>query len=190
MYWLDTVILVTLGAGTLFGALSGLLRQVARLVGFALALYASIYLNGSTTQWLGHNLLDDADPRVVRAAAYVAVFLAVLLLVMLVTLVLDRALVAARLKPLDRLLGAGLGLVKTGLILGALLLGIMLYAQPGTNGLMDRSLLAGHMVRAMDRLVVAIPSEFKQAVQQELGRLNVADWRRELEELNLDGPSP
>jgi membrane protein required for colicin V production len=190
MFWLDTVILVTLGAGTLFGALSGLLRQVARLVGFALALYASIYLNAPATQWLGQNLMDEADPRVVRAAAYVAVFLAVLLLVMLVTALLDRAVVAARLKPMDRLLGAGLGLVKTGLILGALLMGIVLYSQPGTNGMMGKSVLAGHMVRAMDQLVVAIPGEFKQAVQTELGRLNMANLRKEFDDLNFDGSPP
>jgi membrane protein required for colicin V production len=190
MFWLDTVILVTLGAGTVFGALSGLLRQVARLVGFALALYASIYLNAPATHWLGRHLMDEADPRVVRAAAYVGVFLAVLLLVMLITFILDRALVAAKLKPLDRLLGAGLGLLKTGLILGALLMGIVLYAQPGTSGLMEKSVLAGHMVRTMDRLVVAIPGEFKQAVQHELGRLNVADWRKEFDDLNLDGLPP
>jgi membrane protein required for colicin V production len=190
MYWLDTVILVTLGAGTLFGALSGLLRQVARLVGFALALYASIYLNAPATQWLGRYLMDDADPRVVRAAAYVAVFLGVLLLVLLVTAILDRALVAAKLKPMDRLLGAGLGLLKTGLILGALLMGVVLYAQPGTNGLMERSVLAGHMVRAMDRVVVVIPGEFKQAVQTELGRLNLADLRKGLDDLDPDGPPP
>jgi membrane protein required for colicin V production len=190
MFWLDTVILVTLGAGTLFGALSGMLRQVARLVGFGLALYGSIYFNATATQWLGNNLMEEADPRVVRAAAYVGVFLGVLLVVMLVTALLDRALVAAKLKPMDRLLGAGLGLVKTALILGALLMGIVLYAQPGPDGVMSKSVLAGHMVRAMDRLVVAIPGEFKQAVQTELGRLNLANLRKEFDDLNLDGPPP
>jgi len=36
--------------------------------------------------------------------------------------------------------------------------------------MMGKSVLAGHMVRAMDHVVVAIPGEFKQAVQAELGR--------------------
>jgi membrane protein required for colicin V production len=190
MFWLDTIILITLGAGALFGALSGLLRQVARIAGFCLALYASIYLNTPVSQWFGRYFLEEADPRVVRAASYAAVFVAVLLLVMMVTFVLEKALVAAHLKPLDRLLGAGLGFLKTGLILGALLLAIVLYAQPGSNGLMEKSVVAGHMVHMMEQVIVAIPGEFKEAVQTELNRINLANLRQCIEAPDLDGLSP
>ena len=52
MHWLDTTILVLLVVGATFGAMSGLLMQVARVVGLSVAVYAAIYLNEWATQAL------------------------------------------------------------------------------------------------------------------------------------------
>src|SRR5262245_55749852 len=88
MYWLDTTILAILGIGAIFGALNGLLMQLARLVGFAVALYAAIYFNDGATTLIQQSFVQDAEPLVARIVAYVAVFLVVYLAIFLTTVAL------------------------------------------------------------------------------------------------------
>src|SRR5437588_6429560 len=106
MYWLDTTIVIVVAAGALFGAVSGLLLQLARLVGFAVALYAAIIFNDQATALLHQGFARDAEPWVTRVLGYVLVFLAVYLTIFVLTVVLERGVKAARLQAVNRLLGA------------------------------------------------------------------------------------
>jgi len=134
MFWLDTVILVTLGAGTVVRRAERLLRQVARLVGFALALYASIYLNATASTWLavkpdGRGRPPRGPRRRLRGRLPRR-----LLLVMLVTAVLGPG--AGRRQTQSRWTASsapGSGCSRPA-DPGALLMGIVLYAQPGPTG--------------------------------------------------------
>ena len=172
MYWLDTTILAVLGVGALFGALSGLLMQLARLVGFAVALYAAIALNDSTTALLQQSFVQDAEPLVARILAYVFVFLAVYLSIFLTTVALERGMKAARLQAVNRLLGAMLGVAKLGLLLGAIFLGIRHYPNPATQEIVRRSALAPVLAQGTESLVVALASEFNDDLRGGLDDLN------------------
>jgi uncharacterized membrane protein required for colicin V production len=160
MYWLDTTILAILGIGALFGALSGLLMQLARLVGFALALYAAIALNDGATAVLQQNFVQDAEPLVARIVAYVVVFLAVYLTIFLTTVALERGMRAARLQVVNRFLGAVLGAAKLGLLLGAIFLGIRHYPNAAAQEMLRRSTLAPVLAQGTESLVVALASEY------------------------------
>jgi uncharacterized membrane protein required for colicin V production len=161
VYWLDTAILAVVATGAVFGALSGLLWQVARVVGFAAAVYASIYLNDWAARTLQEVVLDGADARLAMVLAYLLVFLAIYLTFFCLTVVLERAMKAVRLQPLNRLFGAGLGAVKAGLLLGALFLGMASYPHPSTREMLDRSLLAPRLAQGAQALLVAVPQEYK-----------------------------
>ena len=52
MHWLDILILVVLGIGAAMGFASGLLWQVARIVGLGVSLYVAIAANADVTEWL------------------------------------------------------------------------------------------------------------------------------------------
>ena len=71
MHWLDVTILVVLAIGALFGARSGLLWQVARLVTFGVSLYTCIYYH-QLVQDLLAPYLPDASPLLLTGISYVA----------------------------------------------------------------------------------------------------------------------
>src|SRR5438270_9203685 len=121
MYWLDFVLLLVLGIGAFLGARSGLLWQVARVITFFLAIYACIHYHGIAAGWLLQNLRAES-PVVPWLLAYLVTFLSVYAVCMVITYALERMLRAAKLKPMDRLLGALVGAVKAGLLAGAVLL--------------------------------------------------------------------
>jgi membrane protein required for colicin V production len=172
MYWLDTTILILLGLAALLGAMSGLLWQLLRVVGFGVALYCSIFGNDWASGVLRDAFLRDADPGVVKAVAYGVVFLAVYLALFLITFLLERALRAVKLKAMDRLLGAGLGAVKAALILGAIFLGVASIPHPSARELMDRSAIAPVLAAGANLAIAAIPAEYKAQLQEGLNKLH------------------
>ena len=161
MFWLDGTILAALALGALLGALSGFLWQMARLLGLALALYLAILLNETVSQFVQTHYLAGADPRMVRIVAYVGVFLVVYLVLLISTYWLYQAMRAVHLEPLDRLLGALLGLGKMALILAAVFLGLANYPHPKTKELMEKSILAPVLAGGMEIALVVIPQEYR-----------------------------
>jgi membrane protein required for colicin V production len=178
MYWLDTTILVVLGLAALLGAISGLLWQLLRLVGFGVAVYAAVFGNDWASNVLRQTLLRDADPIAVRAVAYGVVFVGVYLALFLLTFLLERALKAAKLKALDRLLGALLGAAKAGLILGAIFLGLANVPHPQAREMLNRSLLAPVLADGVNLVLLAIPQEYKSQLQDGLRGLRDASRRK------------
>jgi uncharacterized membrane protein required for colicin V production len=165
MYWLDTTILAILGCGAVFGAVSGLLMQLARLVGFGVALYAAIYFNEGATSLLRDNALQEAEPWVAHLVAYVAVFLAVYLTILLLTVALERGMKAVRLQVINRVLGAALGAAKLGLLLGALFLGLTHYPSDATRDMLRKSTLAPLLAEGAETLVSAVAAEWGSELQ-------------------------
>ncbi len=182
MYWLDTTIVIVVAAGALFGAVSGLLLQLARLVGFGVALYAAIVFNDRATTLLQQGFAQDAEPWVTRVLAYVLVFLAVYLTIFVMTVVLERGVKAARLQALNRLLGALLGAAKFALVLGAVFLGMTHFAAGATREMMGRSALAPLLARGTEQLVTALAGEYRDELRGGLDSLGRA-LRAQLPEL-------
>ena len=188
MYWLDTTILAILGIGAVFGALSGLLMQLARLVGFVVALYAAIYFNDGATTLLQDRIVPDAEPLVARIVAYVAIFLLVYLTIFLTTVALERGMKAVRLQVINRVLGALLGAAKLALLLGAVFLGIRYFPNAATQEMMRRSSLAPVLAQGTQNLVVTLAAEYRQDLPDNLEKsLRNADrLPRELKEMLND----
>jgi membrane protein required for colicin V production len=161
MFWLDTTILALIALGAVLGAISGFLWQIARLASLALALYAAILLNDWASDSLRQALLPAADPRIPRALAYVAIFFVVYLVLYQVVWLLDRAVRAVRLEPIDRLLGAAMGGLKIGLVLAGVFLGLSAYPHPLSKEIMDRSALAPVLAEGMEMIVLVIPEEYR-----------------------------
>jgi membrane protein required for colicin V production len=174
MYWLDTTILVLLGLAALLGAISGLLWQLLRIVGFGVALYLAIFGNEWASGVIGQNILRDANPTVVKGVAYVAVFVVVYLVLFLVTFIVERAVRAAKLKFVDRLLGALFGTAKAALILGAIFLGLASVPHEPTQEVLKRSAVAPVLANGVSLILAAIPEDYKRQFNDGLQKLGEA----------------
>lgn len=170
MYWLDFVLLVVLGIGALLGARSGLLWQVARVVTFALAIFACVKYHHVAADWLTQNI-TGVSPLVSGLLAYGVTFLTVYLLCFLVFHMLEKALRAANLKPMDRFLGAVAGVFKTSLLAGAVLMGVALYATPESDDTLSQSRIAPVLLKEMRVVIVAVPQKYKDDLSHTLDRL-------------------
>lgn len=185
MHWLDVTLLVVLAVGALFGARSGLLWQVARLVTFALALYVCVYFHDPATAVIATYLTGTASV-VPSLLAYAVLFLAVYFVLYGFTLLLQRALKASRLKALDRVLGAGFGSLKAALLSGAVLMGVALCAFPQTDTALADSAVAPLLLQGMQALAVAVPQNYKNQVNEALQRVKKAGVEKAHE---LQGPA-
>lgn len=177
MHWLDITLLVILALGALLGARSGLLWQVARIVTFGVAFYVCIYYHEPVAGLLG-TYLTDTSPLLVSVLSYVATFCGVYLVLYGITLLLERALKASRLKTLDRLLGAGFGLLKAALLVGAVLMGLALYSTPQTDAAMADSRLAPVLLEGMRAVTVAVPQNYKDDLNASLERIRKEGIKR------------
>jgi membrane protein required for colicin V production len=171
VYWLDAVIVAIVLIGAAFGALSGLVWQLARVASFGVAIYAAIYLNEGATRILQEQVLQGADPRVAMVLAYLLVFLVIYLAFFAATVLLENCITAVCLQPLNKALGAGLGAVKAALVLGAVFLGMASYPHAETQEVMQRSHLAPALAEGTQLVIVAIPQEYKDWLSEGIENL-------------------
>jgi membrane protein required for colicin V production len=164
MNWVDIAILSLAVVGALLGALSGLLWQVARLVTFCAALYAAVFFHAPVGNWIAERVIDNRAAA--RVLSYVVIFVAVYVAMFLVTWLLEQALKAAKLKKMDRLLGALLGLVKSFLIAGAVLMACSYYPVKPLQESVSQSVIAPYLLRGMKLIVVGLPSEYVEKVEK------------------------
>ena len=107
--WVDAAMLLVLAVSTLTGLLRGLLFEVLSLLGWAVAYF--------TAQWaapmLGQHLpLGATGSALNYAAAFMLCFIATLIAWGLLSRLLRLLLRATPLSPLDRVFGAGFGLLR------------------------------------------------------------------------------
>jgi membrane protein required for colicin V production len=123
MTWLDYALLGVFAVSLVLGIWRGLVREVLAILGWVIAFLAANLLAGPLGPAMPQ-AIPSAELRV--AAAYVAVFVVSLIATSLVALLLSRLVRAIGLGGLDRLLGAGFGVLRALLILlaAALLAGL------------------------------------------------------------------
>lgn len=171
MYWLDTAIVAILLIGAAFGALSGFLWQVARIVSLGAALYCSLFFNDVASEIVQRDFLQGADVNLAKGIAYVVVFAVVYLTLYIVALFLDQTMRAVRLETIDRVFGALLGASKMCVVAAAICFGMTNYPHERTKEWMERSTLAPVLSESVQYVLMAIPEELKDEFTS-----NVQTW--------------
>jgi membrane protein required for colicin V production len=189
MNWFDTILVFLMLLGALLGVRSGLLWQVARIVIFLGAIYACVHYHGHAAQFLSDNF-DNLSPDTTGLLAYVVTFLGVCLTGFLVTWFLEGFLQAAKLKPLDRVLGGLFGLLKTGLILGGVLTGVVLYGSESTREKVASSHLAPWLLDGAQMVLTAIPEKIKSDLDAAMEKLKKKKEAEEPTDPNAPKPKP
>jgi membrane protein required for colicin V production len=112
--WVDVAMLGLLLLSVLAGLWRGLIFELLSLAGYGVAWFAAQRFAPAVAEWLPW---DGALPAWRLAAAYALVFVGALLLCGLAARLLRLLVQASPLGPLDRLLGAGFGLLRGLLVL-------------------------------------------------------------------------
>src|SRR5205823_265913 len=113
----------------------------------------------------------DAPAWLTQALAFAVIFLIIYALLLTITLLLERGVRVARMQWLNRILGAGLGAGKAGLLLGFLFLGMTAYLPDLGPDALERSNLARFLSAGAQKLVEAIPEEYRDNLRAQLQQL-------------------
>lgn len=176
MHWLDLTLLIVLGLGAFWGALNGLIRQVARVGIFLVAVYLCIYFHEPVAQSLERNVRGISGVAS-GIASYAVIFFGVVLVGWMITWKIENLVTKAKLQPVNRLLGAGFGVVKMGMFAGVALMVLLSVAGDEPPKAVRDSKVAPVVLKGMRGVLVAVPDRYKDRWSKSLDR-----WKSSAEE--------
>lgn len=113
----DYAVLAIVGLSILLAVMRGLTQELLALAAWALSFWLASKYAGISVRWVPAGLPNES---LRYMAAFLAIFCVVWLLSAIVRITLNQFLRASGLKPLDRLLGSGFGLLR-GVLLSLML---------------------------------------------------------------------
>lgn len=119
MLVLDVLFLLVLAASVLLGAWRGLVFEVLSVAGWVLAFFLAQWYGAAAAAWLP---LADAPDSLRHVAGFVLVFIATVFAAGFVAWLVKRGMEQVGLRPVDRTLGAGFGLLRGAVVLLAVAL--------------------------------------------------------------------
>ena len=164
MNWLDVVLLLVLAGSVVTSFSTGLAREVVGLVSLVAALVLAIWFYGTAGSFLQPYV---SSPGVANFCGFLMVFCGVLVLGALVGHVLGRMMKVAGLSFVDRLLGAGFGIVRGLLISIALVLALLAFT-PGKSppNAVVHSKVAPYVIDAARVCAAVAPHELKDGFRK------------------------
>jgi membrane protein required for colicin V production len=164
MNWLDIVLLILLLGSVVTSFSAGLTREVVGLVSMIAALVLAIWFYGTAGSIL---LPYVSSPGIANFCGFLMVFCGVLLVGSLLGHVLGRLLKVTGLSFVDRLLGAGFGVVRGLLISIALILALLAFT-PGKSppNAVVNSRVAPYVIDAARLCAAVAPHELKDGFRK------------------------
>ncbi|HUO29426.1 MAG TPA: CvpA family protein [Bryobacteraceae bacterium] len=160
MNWLDILLLILLAGSVVTSFSTGLAREVVGLISLIAALVLAIWFYGSAGAFL---LPYVSSPEIAHFCGFLLVFAGVLILGGILGRLLARFMKVAGLSFVDRLLGAGFGLVR-GLLISIAFVMALLAFTPGKSppGAVVHSRVAPYVIDAARVCVAIAPHELKE----------------------------
>jgi len=109
MTWIDCAVFAIIGISVVVSVLRGLVREVLALASWVVAFLAARFLAPVVASWFSQTISDEL---LRLLTAYAVVFVMTLLLMALLSMLIAGLVRAVGLGALDRVLGAGFGLVR------------------------------------------------------------------------------
>ena len=159
MNWLDVILLLVLVGSVVTSFSTGLAREVVGLVSMVAALVLAIWFYGTAGSFL---LPYVSSPGIANFCGFLIVFCGVLILGAFLGRVLGRLMRVAGLSWVDRLLGAGFGLVRGLLVSIAVVLALLAFT-PGKSppNAVVHSRVAPYVIDAARVCATVAPHELK-----------------------------
>ncbi len=173
MNWLDVVLALVLVGSVVTSFSTGLAREIVGMVSMLAALVLAIWFYGTAGSFLQPYV---SSPGVANFCGFLMVFCGVLILGAILGRAMGRLMRVAGLSFVDRLLGAGFGLVRGLLISIALVLALLAFT-PGKsppNAVVD-SRVAPYVIDAARVVAAVAPHELKDGFRKSYGQVK-AIW--------------
>jgi uncharacterized membrane protein required for colicin V production len=185
MHWLDITLLIILGLGLALGAWSGLLWQVSRMVTAVAAIYAGVFGHPFIAYLLKTYAKVDWDDWIVTTVSFLIALFSVVIVMLIITTLIDRWLrTKKKLKMLDRLLGAGLGLCTMSLLAGAMLFIMVIVATDWSKEQVSRSYVAAPLLVVLRGVITLMPEDTKKSWTASLDQVKEAANNAKQDALN------
>jgi membrane protein required for colicin V production len=164
---LDYALVIIVAVSVITAAVQGFVYEIWMMAAAIVALGVALWQYGRLAHWfaaLGWNGAAAGGPEARHFVAFVLVLAAVLIVAMICGRLLRRALRAVGLSLPDRLLGAGLGLLR-GVVL-AIAVVAMLAAYPLSPRLLNHSRFAPRLLWGGEALARCVPAQLSLRMDQ------------------------
>jgi len=169
----DILVVVILLYCLIRGIFSGLIQEVAAIVGVFGGLYAALafYRLPAHTfaPWV-------ADPTIANVLGFAAIFIGVWGAVALLGTIIRQALAITRLKWVDWVLGGLFGLVKAVLVITILVIALTTFLPPQAP-LVRQSRLAPYINTVSREMIRIIPQDIRRAYRERIKRYE-SQWKQ------------
>ncbi len=168
----DIIIVVILGYGLIWGIFRGLVKEVSSIIGVIGGLVAAYLYYGTVAGWLTGLVSNPAYRNIL---AFMVLFCGVVIVVNVIAIVLKYLLNLIFLGWLDRLGGAGFGLVKGVLIVSVLFMVLTAFLPKGAPLIKD-SVGAPYVALVSEKIAAVASSDATREFTSKLGELKKA-WQ-------------
>jgi membrane protein required for colicin V production len=181
----DVAILLTALVAGLIGAIKGLVRIVIGLAALVAAFLLASWFDGVVGSLFSGWIATES---IRRLTGFGIIFLGVLIVGALAGWLFGKLLSAAHVRWLDRLAGAGLGILGAILLFAALTVPLAAYL-PEDTGLLRDSRLAPWVMTIGRWVDAAVPASVRDRFRERLARLE-EHWRRATTGASRPVPAP
>lgn len=166
--WLDLVFLSVLAGSVVNGLLRGFARTILGFVSTVVAILASIWFYARAGRLLRPYV---AHGRLADFAGFLAVFLTIIIIGVIAARILDRLIKWMGLKWLDRLMGAGLGALRAGLVAAAVVMGMCSFSRNPPPMVVAESALSPYILEMANVMIALAPPEMRKVFDESYGKV-------------------
>lgn len=168
MNWVDIILILLLIGGTILGIISGFFWQFSRFIILIIAAYLTILLHEPIANWLTSKM---SDPSLAKTIIFVFIFVCIYLILYFATWFIERAIVRPPIKPLNKIFGGIFGFLRTALICGTILVGLIYYSAPNIRQTLSHSFLSPYLLIYTRKTICWMPKRYKQEIKRFISRV-------------------
>lgn len=166
--WLDLAILAMLISSVVSGLMRGFSRTIVGFAASVIAILASIWFYGTAAAMLRPYV---AHASLANFAGFGMIFVTVTIIGAIVSRILEKMLKWAGLKWLDRLMGAGLGAVRAGVVAAAMVMGLCAFSRNPPPSAVAQSRLAPYALEIANLLTALAPPELRKGFDESYAKV-------------------
>jgi membrane protein required for colicin V production len=163
----DVVVAIILGFCLIRGIFRGLVKEMASIIGVLAGFYAAYTyypeMAGLLSRWISNTVY-------LNITSFMVIFCLILIIISIMGVVLKYLMSIAHLGWVDRVSGAGFGILK-GVLIASIMLVTLTAFLPKGSPLVRDSLLAPHINMLSENMAMIISDDMQKAFGEKMGEL-------------------
>jgi membrane protein required for colicin V production len=169
---LDMVIIVIMAFCLIRGIFRGLIKEIASIVGVFTGFYAAYTYYGIIAKPLSRWI---SNIPYLNILSFLIIFSAIFIFVSVIGVVIKYLMNIAFMGWMDRICGAGFGIIKGLLIVSVILIPLTTFL-PKRTPVIKNSLLSPHVTKISEKMVKIVSKDMKQQFEEKIKELRKA-WK-------------